>query len=206
MKKKPPAQIKINLLPKDPFFESIVGRSLKWALSAGRYIVIFTELVVILSFVARFTLDRQVTDLNSDIQQKESIISSYGDLEDNFRSAQTKIQTITELDQDTNIVDVFPHISEVTPEGINYDELVIQPTGISAGGSTISQTALNLLITNLQLSPHFFNVSIDRIETQDDQSPGFAFRLRADTKVITTVTKKNAPAQKVDVLDRTQGL
>ena len=190
MKKKPPAQIKINLLPKDPFFESIVGRSLKWALSAGRYIVIFTELVVILSFVARFTLDRQVTDLNSDIQQKESIISSYGDLEDNFRSAQTKIQTITELDQDTNIVDVFPHISEVTPEGINYDELVIQPTGISAGGSTISQTALNLLITNLQLSPHFFNVSIDRIETQDDQSPGFAFRLRADTKVITTVTKK----------------
>ena len=206
MKKKPPAQIKINLLPKDPFFESIVGRSLKWALSAGRYIVIFTELVVILSFVARFTLDRQVTDLNSDIQQKESIISSYGDLEDNFRSAQTKIQTITELDQDTKIVDVFPHISEVTPEGINYDELVIQPTGISAGGSTISQTALNLLITNLQLSPHFFNVSIDRIETQDDQSPGFAFRLRADTKVITTVTKKNAPAQKVDVLDRTQGL
>ena len=206
MKKKPPAQIKINLLPKDTFFESIVGRSLKWALSAGRYIVIFTELVVILSFVARFTLDRQVTDLNSDIQQKESIISSYGDLEDNFRSAQTKIQTITELDQDTNIVDVFPHISEVTPEGINYDELVIQPTGISAGGSTISQTALNLLITNLQLSPHFFNVSIDRIETQDDQSPGFAFRLRADTKVITTVTKKNAPAQKVDVLDRTQGL
>lgn len=205
MKKKLPAQIKINLLPKDPFFESIVGRSLKWALSAGRYIVIFTELVVILSFVARFTLDRQVTDLNTAITQKESIISSYGDLEENFRSAQTKIDKVKELEQDTNIVDVFPHLSQVTPDGINYTELVIQPTGISAGGNTMSQTSLNLLITNLQLSPHFLNVSIDRIETQDNDSPGFAFRLRADTKAVTKVTTPVAE-EKIDVLDRTQGL
>jgi hypothetical protein len=55
--------INVNLLPQDPFFETVFGRFLKWALSIGRYIVIFTELIVILSFASRFTLDRMVTDL-----------------------------------------------------------------------------------------------------------------------------------------------
>lgn len=205
MKKKPPAQVKINLLPKDPFFDSVVGRTLKWALSAGRYIVIFTELVVILSFVARFTLDRQVTDLNSEILQKESIIESYGSLEEDFRAAQSKIATIEDIKQDANIADVFPYISEVTPEGIVFSELVIRPGGISASGSTISQTALNLLITNLQVSPHFLNVSIDRIESQERNDAGFEFRLRADTKIVQKVTP-SASGAPVNVLDRTQGL
>ena len=78
--KKQPAAITINLVPKDPFFATIPGRVLKWALSAGRYIVIFTELVVIISFATRFTLDRQVTDLNDTITSKEAIINSYGAL------------------------------------------------------------------------------------------------------------------------------
>lgn len=204
MKNKPPAQIKINLLPKDPFFESIVGRSLQWALSAGRYIVIFTELVVIISFITRFSLDRQLTDINTDIAQKEMVIKSYGDLEANFKIAQSKIAKIKELDQESNIIEVFPYISEITPEGIQMSKLTIRPTGISADGSTLSQTSFNRFVSNLELSPHFLNVSIDRVESNDDEA-GFAFSLRADTKEVKKVEAPTAK-EKVDLLDRTQGL
>jgi len=205
MKNKPPAQIKINLLPKDPFFESVVGRSLRWALSAGRYIVIFTELVVIVSFVTRFSLDRQLTDVNSDISQKELIIQSYGELETNFRVAQAKIAKIKSLDQESNITEVFPYISEITPEGIQLSKLLITPTGISAEGSTFSQTAFNMFVSNLELSPHFLNVSIDKVESQEDDEAGFVFSLRADTKVVQQV-EAAVEIEKVDILDRTQGL
>lgn len=192
MKTKPPAQIKINLLPKDPFFESVVGRSLKWALSAGRYVVIFTELVVIVSFITRFTLDRQLTDVNGEITQREAVVQSYDDLEGNFRAAQNKIAKIKELDQESNITEVFPYISEITPEGIELSKLLISPTNISAEGSTLSQTAFNVFVSNLELSPYFVNVSIDKVGSKKDNEAGFAFTVRANTN--TKAVRANSPA------------
>ncbi len=97
----------VNLLSKDPFSESFVGKILMWALSIGRYIVVFTELVVILSFLSRFTLDRQMTDLNSKINQQLLIVESYGGLEENFRSIQDKLSFVRSQTEKTNIEDVL---------------------------------------------------------------------------------------------------
>ncbi len=177
----------INLLPQDPFFETIIGKTLKWALSIGRYIVIFTELVVIGSFATRFSLDRQVTDLNSSIAQKQSIIESYGDLEDRVRTAQTKIDSYQQIDQQKNIAEIFPQLSSITPRDVKLTELIIKPTNVTLGGTTRSQNSLNLLINNIQLSPHFFNLSVDRIETSPDQINVLVFRLRADTEKTTSL-------------------
>ncbi len=205
--KNKPAAIKINLVPKDPFFGTLPGRILKWALSAGRYIVIFTELVVIVSFATRFTLDRQETDLNDEISQKEGIINSYGELESTFRVIQKKIDTYEQIDQESNIVETFADYAQVSPEGIILEELVIRQDGIVASGQALSQTAFNLLVNNLQLSPEFSNVHVDSVESNDDEtSPGFSFSLRADTKVIAKVQRTDKPAEEVDVLDRTGGL
>lgn len=186
--KKSPATIDINLLPKDPFFETAVGRVVHWALSAGRYIVIFTELVVILSFAARFTLDRQVTDLNRALLQKRTVIESYGDLEQNVRIAQERIQEYQRFDQSSNILDNFEHLSEVTPEGIRLSELAVRDQSITARGTTNSQATFNLFVTNLQLSPHFFDITINRVETIDPRNPGLSFDLRANTKELTRVS------------------
>jgi hypothetical protein len=62
--------LEVNLLPKDPFLSTSLGKLLQWSLTVGRYLVIFTELIVVSSFAARFSLDRQVTDLNASILQK----------------------------------------------------------------------------------------------------------------------------------------
>ncbi|NCN24447.1 MAG: hypothetical protein GW945_03125, partial [Candidatus Pacebacteria bacterium] len=105
--------ININLVPRDPFYETAIGKTLRWALSAGRYIIIFTELIVIISFAARFTLDRQLTDLNSDIERKKSVILSYGTLESDIRTIQSKITDYTELEQTKNMADVFEQLSAV---------------------------------------------------------------------------------------------
>lgn len=188
------ASVDVNLLPKDPFFDTPLGKSLKWALSVGRYIVIFTELVVIISFATRFSLDRQVTDLNDAINQKEAIIRSYGDLEENVRTTQSIIQQYQQIEQQGNIVEVFPALSRITPPDVRLDELVVRPTSVVFGGTTLSQASLNLLITNIQLSPDFSNVVVDRIETSDGQrNTGFSFRLRADTQPAVTRTQVPTP-------------
>jgi len=54
---------KVNLLPKDNFEFSLVGKFLRWALTAGRVMVVLTEFVVILAFGSRFWLDKEMNDL-----------------------------------------------------------------------------------------------------------------------------------------------
>lgn len=180
--------ITINLLPKDPFFETLIGKTLRWALSIGRYIVIFTELVVIISFATRFTLDRQVTDLNDRIHQKETIIKSYGELEDQVRATQMKIDQIKQINQSDSIIEVFPKLSSITPKEIRLKELTLHNDSVNFHGTTLSQTALNNLINNLQLTPEFKNVSIDRIETNQKTEGGFVFSVSFD---LTTPTDTN---------------
>ena len=184
-KNKHRTQININLIPKDPFFETILGKTLRWSLSVGRYIVIFTELMVILSFVARFTLDRQLTNLNESIHQKQVAIGSYGDLEQKVRIVQAKTDQFQQIEQQTNITDIFPELTRITPTSVQLDELTIKPDKITLSGQTLSQESLNTLITNFQLSGKFFNITVDKIEAGDSKNPGFNFLISADTQQAT---------------------
>jgi len=169
----------INLVPKDPFFQTIFGRSLQWALSVGRYIVIFTELVVIVSFATRFTLDRQVTDLNSSINQKKMVIESYGDLEERFLFIQQQLADYQQLKTESNLVEIFPLLNETIPSNVVLDTLTINPGEVLFSGSALSQNALNILVNNVQLSPHFTQASIGKIESKGANTQGLNFDLRA---------------------------
>lgn len=174
--------LEVNLLPKDPFLSTSLGKLLQWSLTVGRYLVIFTELIVVSSFAARFSLDRQVTDLNQSILQKKSIIESYGDLEENARAVQKKTDAYNQVEQQTNIADAFPALSEVIPTDVKLEELTVRTNGVVFAGTTKSNVSLNLLINNLQLSGKFKDVSVDTIESGSDKDPGFDFRIQASTK------------------------
>jgi Tfp pilus assembly protein PilN len=190
----------INLVPRDPFFESILGRTLKWALSVGRYLVIFTELVVIMSFATRFTLDRQVTDLNESLNQKKLVIESYGTLEKDFRTIQARMEDINQVDQQENIADIFPKLITVVPKEVQLDELSVGQNNVYLAGVAPSQESLNIFLNNLQLSKDFFSVTVDKIESRGEKMPGYVFSLRANTeaeaKVVTAKTPAVTPAAK----------
>lgn len=171
--------ITINLVPQDPFFETVLGRFLKWALSVGRYIVIFTEMIVILSFASRFTLDRMVTDLNGSINQKKRVIASYGDLEKKFRFVQQQIEDYQQFRQESNLVDIFPILNDNVPDNVVFETLLIKPESINFTGSALSQNALNVLVNNLQLSPYFTEVSVNKIESRGEKTSGFNFDIRS---------------------------
>jgi len=174
--------IKINLAPKDPFFETVIGRSFRWALSVGRYIVIFTELVVIISFATRFVLDRRVTDLNSDINQQQQVIRSYGDLEKNFRFVQQQITDYQQLKQDNNLVDIFPVLNDTVPQNVVLDSLTVRSSSLSLTGTALSQDALNVLVNNLQLDAHFNNIRISKLESAGNRTLGINFDITSDIK------------------------
>jgi Tfp pilus assembly protein PilN len=178
-KKRGSVSLDVNLMPKDPFFETPMGRILNWTLSVGRYVVIFTQLVVILSFSTRFVLDRQVTDLNATINQKKMAIESYEDLEKRFLFIQKQITDIKQLQQESNLMEIFPILNETIPSNVILDDLTIRSSEVVFSGTALSQTSLNILVNNVKLSPHFDNVSIGKIESRGENSPGLAFDVKA---------------------------
>jgi Tfp pilus assembly protein PilN len=172
-------QTKINLAPKDPFYESMLGKLTTWALTIGRYLVIFTELVVIVSFLSRFNLDRQVTDLNQQILQKQRVIESYGDLEQNVRDVQKKIETYNQLKAQRPLKEVFDALSGITPADVQYRELTIQGDTVLINAHANSLEALNRFILNIQASTYFVNVVSENISNKDSSTQGFDFQISA---------------------------
>ncbi len=188
----PIKKLDVDFVPKDPFYDTILGKILSWALSVGRYIVVFTELVVILSFLSRFQLDRQVTDLNGELMQKQSIIESYGSLENDVREVQKKIETYKQLKTRKPIKEIFTTLSAVTPQGIEYTTLSLKSSGLRINGIAQSTNALSQFLYNIQIHPEISNVVVQKIVNRDKKEPGFEFELEADIHFGTQsiITKK----------------
>src|SRR3989344_2931274 len=87
-------RLKLNLLHPNEIPPSLPTRFLRWIVSYGRYIVIFTEIIVVSAFVFRFKLDADLdqlkTDINKDIPYIEGLIAD----EALIRQTQLKLQTI----------------------------------------------------------------------------------------------------------------
>jgi len=184
---KPARSIDINLLPKDPFYDSVAGRVVLWSLSVGRYLLVFTLATVIISFASRFNLDRQRTDLNAKIYQQLSVIESYGPLESDFKAAQHKIQVYADAADQKNLTEVFSSLSAVTPPEVVIEKLSVTPENVQVTGSAPSQDVFNTLITNLQLSKDFSNITVTKVEANSAAS-NYSFQFSASTTLDQTKT------------------
>lgn len=84
----------ISLLPEKKLAENMAKRLVNWVLSYGRYIVVFTQLIVIGAFLSRFWLDRTNSDLSQKIRQQKAILASAQDFERQFLSFQRRLLAI----------------------------------------------------------------------------------------------------------------
>lgn len=182
--------IKVNLVPKDPFSQSPLGRFLNWALSVGRYIVVFTEMVVILTFLSRFTLDRQLTDLNDSILKKQAFLNSYTELESKVRVIQKKAQFVQKI-QNNPQIETIDFLTQNLPPDIIFEEISTKSDRFVLTARAFSQSSLSSFITQIKQNPSFHDVRLDKINTSEKDS-GIAFVVRAS--FTNQSTPKNEPA------------
>jgi len=173
----------INLLPKEPWETGILGQLILWTLSVGRYVVVFVELIVIAAFLYRFGLDRQLTDLNEKIKQKQVIISSYGDLEAKFKQVQEQLQKIkTTGETSVKMEEVLDKISQITPVDAVYDSIVINQKEVSLQGKVLSEAGLATLLAQAQANKGFSDVSLENVSSGTEKEQAIIFRMRLSFK------------------------
>lgn len=168
----------INLLPKDELEKTPIGKFLKWTLTFGRYIVIFTELIVILAFLARFKFDRDLANLHEEIERKQAIIISFENLENNVRFLQKQLEIIKKIE--TESLDpslVLEELSKITPIDMAFNELTIQDESISIEGNSLSNVGLNTFLNGLKSNKLFSQINLESISSRGKKDPTIKFRL-----------------------------
>lgn len=159
----------LNLLPKNQFDASLLGRILKWTLSTFRVLVIFVELIVISGFLMRFYLDIQHTDLNDEIEQKTAIIESYSSFEKDFKETQTRLALWESMaSPENNFGLLFDKISKSIPQDVELNDLKKVDQTIEIKASTLNEAAVNQFVANLKAYPELSTISVVSIETQKD--------------------------------------
>lgn len=169
----------INLLPQEEFEKNPIGKFFKWALSIGRYIIIFTELIVVISFISRFKIDSDLSRLNKDISEKQAVITSFGDLEKNVRSLQTRLKIIqSRKEANIKTVQVLDECSRITPPDVILSDLSIKESSISLKGVAISHQGLASFIEGFKQSKLFAEIDLKNILSKGE-SLGIQFEITA---------------------------
>lgn len=165
------AKQEISLLPEAENPNSFSSRLFHWLTTAGRFVIVLTELVVIVAFISRFSLDRKNADLSEVIRQQEAILGSTQDFEKDFSSLQQKLKTIKDYyagqpDYDKKILTLV----ESTPSDLVYNNLSItrdlktKEVSSSVNLTAYREESIIEYITNLMVNPNIKTVDINKIE------------------------------------------
>jgi Tfp pilus assembly protein PilN len=174
---------KINLLPKDQFEYSQVGKLVKWSISVGRWIVVLTEFIVICAFLSRFYFDTQLANLFDDIKQKKAIVASAATFEENFRSTQDKIKIIKDLlSDDKKPSSLIKVVSQSLPLDVTLTKIVIEEDKLVVDGYSFSENGLKVFLSELLKKPGFASVSLSEISSRPENQPGIEFSVIATSK------------------------
>lgn len=174
-----PAQKNVNLLVREGFENSTLGKTLNWLLSAGRVIVVFVELVVIGAFISRFWLDRQLTDLNDENELRRVQIEAAGAFEQDFRDTQNRLSTYKSFDfLKTNSSSIVRDVSAVIPADVALTNLEFSKEELNLRGIALSEQGLAGFVKSLAGSPKFEQPTLSDVSlgTEGQQMLNFTIK------------------------------
>ncbi len=160
----PANNVNINLLGESDMEHTPLGRIVGWAVTYGRYIMIGTEIVVLLAFISRFSLDRKLTDLKEEVSQKQEIIQANLPFEADVRSLQDKLAKIKTLKtQPLNSLAILTSFQTILPSGMYLKTLNIESDRVTVSAIAGSTGAFAQFIANMQNARTLTNVDIGDI-------------------------------------------
>lgn len=174
--------ISINLVGENLSF---LDRFITWSLTVGRAVVILTELIALIAFLYRFSLDRQLIDLHSKIKQEQGVVSYLKNYEETFRDIQNRLGLSSSLGiiaQDK--IKMLNDVVLFAPSGTTFNSLYIQEDRIRLSLTTSSISAISDFIKQLRSYSKIENVIVEKIEDRASSA--------SITVNITAILKNNA--------------
>jgi len=111
----------INLVPGINFEKLAFRKKLfLWATTTGKVIIVVTELFVLLTFVYRFYLDKNIKEIAEAVDKKANFIENNLQFVDEYNKIQDKVYLITQIKKDLyNHFTPINKIQSIAPVGIS---------------------------------------------------------------------------------------
>lgn len=157
--------VKINLSGKQE--GSFRDDFLKWAVNAGRVIIVFTELIAVGALLYRFHVDRKIVDLRDEIKKANLFVQAQADNEKNYRSVQTRLSNIKAIDEVTrNKIDIMNNILKSISSGaFSTTNLTVNDKTINVNGVAFSIFSINSFIEDLKKNPSITSISLEDLSS-----------------------------------------
>lgn len=161
----PAKTIAINLLGQEDLRHTPHGRIISWALTYGRYIMIGTEIVVLLAFISRFSLDRRLTDLKEEVSQKQAILEANADLERDIRLLQDTIVKIKQTTTNQSVpLTTLLLLQTLLPANVYVETLDVTTDRLSVTAIAGTTYGFSQFLTNLGAAKEFARIDIGDIK------------------------------------------
>lgn len=155
----------INLLrnKQSDFFSQFIN----WVLTIGRLVVVITGLIALSAFLYRFSLDRQLIDLRSQIKQKQVIIASQKDNEAKYRDLQDRLYLASNFSNlSAERVKTLKDILGLTPQDVKLKNLSLTKDVLNITANAQGISSLTIFVNSLKKYPNIDTLSLDSIENK----------------------------------------
>lgn len=181
----PAAPLDVNLLERDELKDSPIGRIITWAITYGRYIMVTTEIVVLLAFISRFSLDRKLTDLKDQITQKQSIIEANAEFEQTIRMLQVKLHIINSIIAiQQQPYTLLINLQKALPPDVHYDSLEIKSDGLKGTAIADSNSGFTSFLAQLATIPTISQVELGQVQRSPGKGIMFDFHASLPVKLV----------------------
>jgi len=153
----------INLLKSDK--NETLEQIINWVLTIGRVLVISVELIALLAFLYRFSLDSQLQDLNTQIKQRQTIVAFQKQNEDTYRNLQQRLKLISDTSiSETQTVKIYYDILSFAPTGMTFNNVALSDNNILIEVNVDSIAPLGVFTNILKKYPSVESISVDKIQ------------------------------------------
>ncbi|MBI2036467.1 PilN domain-containing protein [Candidatus Microgenomates bacterium] len=180
---KKPGLISVNLLPRKEI--GFGEKFLNWSLTFGRYIIIGTEIIVLIAFLSRFKLDRDLIDLHDQVKEGLKIVSSQKATEDRVGALQIRLSQIKKInEQPQSGLFILSKIALLTPAEVVFTRINIEGDKITIIGTARETVAISAFVTAFTDSNYFKkdSVLLEKIESSKEGESGLSFTISAIAK------------------------
>ncbi len=153
---------KINLLTLKK--ETLADRFIYFALNYLRYILVITQIVVIIVFFVKFKVDQDIVDLKESVSQKEEIISVSSPLVAEAKSLDHKLKEAKIIiGKQNNLLGEMNYVLSIFPADLFLYTMNIEGTSVVLDGTSQNPNAIKAFYERLQKDNKFKTVTLKNI-------------------------------------------
>lgn len=170
--------VNLNLVKPQSFEESsLLQKILYFFKTWGRLLIITFQLLVVLSFVARYFFDQELLPVNTNLQSQMATLDKLQTVESQLLASNkqlTQLKSIKAGSRDT--LGTLVAVRDSLPTGLNLSQLSIDSKVVTLNGATPDAVNFGRLILALKSQPLLKTVTLNSA-TYDSAHSNFIFNL-----------------------------